>query len=237
MSKRFDKTGANTKKFKEFFGKMSDSDFTKWANKFFKDDDENFYFEILPYKNEPLLEDLKECGDYLNCPLDEYVYMKHDGNKDHPIRSAHKVPVGWMECRRLQQMLLKKNSYSLDISMRNQKTNQLTGDDKIARLTDQENYVLHLWEADAAMEELMGPRADDSVGKMQLYKQISLQGYAKQSDIETDVGNKQTLNTVDTFFMGAGLMTDLVTPSLLLKRTEDNKNRRKTTQEKNKSYD
>jgi len=34
--------------------------------------------------------------------------------------------------RKLQQMLMKKNSYSLTIDSRNLRTNQLTGDDKVA---------------------------------------------------------------------------------------------------------
>lgn len=94
FSNRFDITGSNTKKFKDFFSKMNDDQFTRWANKFFKNDEENFYFEVLPYKNEPKLQDLINCADYLKVPLDEYIYYRNDGHKDNPIRSAYKVPVG-----------------------------------------------------------------------------------------------------------------------------------------------
>jgi hypothetical protein len=89
-----DKTKLNTEKYEKFFKSMNDDQFSKWINKFLKDPELNFYMEFLPYKNEPVLQDLIDAGKYLKCPLDEYIYLKHDGNKDNPVRSAYKVPVG-----------------------------------------------------------------------------------------------------------------------------------------------
>jgi len=91
---KMDKTGSNGNKYKAFFKSMSDEQFTKWAKKFLNDEDENFYMEILPYKNEPKLQDLIEAGEYLDVPLDEYIYYRDNGNKDNPVRSKYKVPVG-----------------------------------------------------------------------------------------------------------------------------------------------
>jgi len=134
--------------------------------------------------------------------------------------------------RKLQQMLMKKNSYSLTIDSRNLRTNQLTGDDKVARLTEAENFAASIWGVKDGLKEMMGPRADDSVSKTQLYKQIAQQGYCKLEDIEDDLANKYTLNTVDVFMMGAGLMSDLVTSGLELRRTEDDRKRRKSSSER-----
>jgi len=134
--------------------------------------------------------------------------------------------------RKLQQMLMKKNSYSLTIDSRNLRTNQLTGDDKVARLTEAENFAASIWGVKDGLKEMMGPRADDSVSKTQLYKQIAQQGYCKLEDIEDDLANKYTLNTVDVFMMGAGLMSDLVTEGLELRRTEDDRRRRKSSSER-----
>jgi len=89
-----DKTGSNGNKYKVFFKSMNDDQFSKWAKNFLKDDEENFYMEILPYKNEPKLKDLIEAGEYLDVPLDEYIYYRDNGNMDNPIRSKYKVPVG-----------------------------------------------------------------------------------------------------------------------------------------------
>ncbi|ALN97827.1 hypothetical protein Bp8pS_148 [Bacillus phage vB_BpuM-BpSp] len=117
-----DVTGLNTNKYKKFFGKMTDSQFDQYMRKFLKDEDENFYLEILPNKNEPSLEQLNKALDILKVPMNEYLYLKHDGHKDDPIRTAYKVPIGYITVRRVQQILSKKNTYSLDISQRNMKT-------------------------------------------------------------------------------------------------------------------
>lgn len=232
MSK-MDKTGLNTEKYKRMFKEMSDEQFEKWIKAFLKDDEQNFYLEILPHKNEPKLTDLIEAANYLKIPLDEYIYYRHNGNKEDPIRSAHKVPVGYITIKRLQQMLYKKNSYSLDVDVRNQRTNQLTGDDKIARITDAENFSLGIYEADYALREFFGPRADNSVSKMEMNRDIATQGYTQLQNYTDDVKDKHTLNTIDVYFMGAGLMTDLVTPDLELIRTKDGKTRKQSTQEIN----
>jgi hypothetical protein len=156
---RIDKTGSNTDRYRKFFNDMSDEAFSKWANMFLKNDDMNFYMEFLPYKNEPVLKDLQDAGDYLKLPLDEYIYYRSEGNKDNPVRSAYKCPVGYIVIKKLQQMLLKKNSYNLDIDSRNLRTNQLTGDAKVARITEAESYALQIYDAQEAMKELYGPRA------------------------------------------------------------------------------
>jgi len=134
--------------------------------------------------------------------------------------------------KKLQQMLMKKNSYSLTIDTRNARTNQLTGDDKIARFTEAENFAAAIWGIEDGTKELLGARADDSVAKTQLYRQIAQQGYCTLSEVENDLANKHTLNTVDVFMIGAGIMSDLVTEGLELRRTEDARKKRASTSEK-----
>jgi hypothetical protein len=89
-----DESGVNVRKYREFFGQMSDEQFDRYMRKFISDDDENFYLEILPNVNEPSMPQIKKALDALKVPTDEYVYLRHDGNKDDPIRTAYKVPVG-----------------------------------------------------------------------------------------------------------------------------------------------
>lgn len=100
-----DITGENTKKYKELFSKMSDEQFNKYMKKFLYDDSQNFYLEVLPNKNEPTLKLIKKCADKLGIPLDEYVYYRHDGDKDKPIRTAYKVPVG-LTCSSIKIFLI-----------------------------------------------------------------------------------------------------------------------------------
>jgi len=88
--KLLDKTGLNEKTYKTFFKSLDDKQFTKWADSFFKDEEENFFLEVLPYKTEPKMADIKKAADYLKIPLNEYVYFNHlDGT-----RTAKPVPVG-----------------------------------------------------------------------------------------------------------------------------------------------
>jgi len=155
-----DKTGANTQKYKKLFSSMNDDKFDKYMKEFLKDDKKNFYLEILPNKNCPRIKDCKDALDFLKVPTEEYVYYKQDGHKDDPIRTRYKVPVLYVDIRRLQQMLSKKNTYSLDISKRNMKTGQVTADDKIARISDMETFSLLTYKDDnVALKEFLGPRA------------------------------------------------------------------------------
>lgn len=229
---KFDKSGINTEKYKKFFDNMNDKEFTKWANSFFSDETQNIYLEILPYKNEPVLEDIIEAANYLKMPLDEYVYFRNGDNKKDPVKTAYKVPVMYVMIKVLEQKLIKKNSYSLDSDIRNSRSGQLTGDDKVARLTEPELFYMTAFNANYSMMELRGPRSDDLVAKMQMNKQIMQQGYFNLNEIDSDLQNKTTLNTVDVFLIGAGIMSDLVTEDLELKRTLDNKKKRITTQDK-----
>lgn len=78
-------------------------------------------------------------------------------------------------------------------------------------------------EADCALKEFMGARADDMHAKQQMLKKINQEGYVKLSDLSSDVDNKVALNTLDVFYLGAGIKTDLITPGLALKDTINNK--------------
>lgn len=205
-----DKTGKNLEKYQNMLEPMSDDQFDKFIKDFLKDDSRNFYLEVLPNKNEPSLRDIKKTLEYLKVPMDEYIYYRHDGNKSNPLRTRYKVPVGYIHLKRLQQMLQKKNTYSMSIDKRSLKTNQVTGEDKIARITDVENYSLTAIGADEALKEFLGPRADSEDSKLEMYKQISNQGYTYLKDLPNDISKKRTLNTINSYLIGAGLASDLV---------------------------
>jgi len=112
--------------------------------------------------------------------------------------------------RRPQQILSKKNTYSLEINERNMKTGQVTGHSKIARIADTETYALLTYGAKAALKEYLGPRSDNMSSKTSMYKDISLYGYTYQSDMDYDIRSNQTLNTVYTYLIAAGLQNDLL---------------------------
>ena len=89
-----DKTGENAATYKAQFEGMSDKQFEAWAKRLAKEEDFHFYLSVLPFKNEPTLDQIEAAAKLTGTKLHQYVYFKHDGAKDRPIRTAVKVPVG-----------------------------------------------------------------------------------------------------------------------------------------------
>lgn len=205
-----DRSGLNVEKYKKFFDSMNDTEFKKYMDDFTKDPDKNFYLELLPNKSEPSIYDIENLLKKLNIPKEEYVYYRDNGFKDNPIRSRELCSVGYVNVRRLQQILSKKNTYSLDIDNRNTKTGQVSGDAKIARISDAELYGLTVFQADAAIKEFYSARADNMVAKNDMYSKISKYGYVYLDELSSDITKNQTLNTINTYLLGAGIKSDLV---------------------------
>lgn len=218
-----DPTGINTKAYKEKFAKMSDVDFKKYMDWFLANEDENFYLQSMAFENESTLRDIKNAAEFLGVPLEEYIYYKNEGDEDNPIRTKYPVPVGWIPIKRLQQLLSKKNNYSMSIDNRNAKTNQVTSNDKVARISDAETFALTTYGADNALKEFMSARADNSEEKLQMYKAIGSEGYVQLGQLHSDIESSQSLNLVDVYFTAGGIMTDLVTPGMMLRRTAKQK--------------
>lgn len=223
---QLDKTKANTKKYKDFFNKMTDKEFDTWAKKFLEGTD-NLQLEILPWKNEPSMDDIRECAKSIGLPLEEYVYFRHEGEADENgqkkiIRSRDKCCVGYISVRRLQQILSKKNSYTTDISKRNSILNTVTGESQKARSGDAETNSLVTLGCDISNKELLGFRADDANTKAMAYNNIARDGYVKISDLQQveDVSSKSTLNTLSAYLTSVGLHNDLLGDDLLLQATK-----------------
>ncbi len=114
---------------------------------------------------------------------------------------------------------MKKNGISTDISERSAITNQVTGKDKNGRESDLENTMLTALGMTNTLKELNAPRADDSVMKQQMLRDIALNGYTRLEDMDDDIMNKTTLNTVDCYFRGMSIESDLVVKGLMLPKT------------------
>ncbi len=222
-----DRTKKNSQRFIDDSKTLSNDEFFKRMAGFLNDDSKNFFLEVLPYESEPTLKDIKKAADKLGVPLEEIVYTRHDGDKDDPLASKYPSSVGYLYIKKMQQMLEKKNSYSIDISQRSPKTNQLTRDSKVARITDLESVGLTAFGADYALQEFLGPRADNSNDRDIVLKIIADQGFVTLKELEfNNIANpmidKQTLSTVDIFFTGAGIKTDLIDPLMKLHARSQN---------------
>ena len=210
-----DKTGENTEKYKKFFEKMSDEQFSKWAD--------NFFLEVLPYKNEPKLSDIYQTLKILDIPTREYVTLPFQNG----VTTSKPVPVGYVLCKRHQQILSKKNNIADDISIRNPKTGQVTGESKGARESDMEVYSLKAFGANQVIREILGARADNMKAKNQMYEKINTEGVVSLEDLSNNKEDKVTLNTINTMYLGAGIRTNLIRDDLLLPATLDKREKRK----------
>lgn len=213
----FDKTETNAKHYQDMFSKMNDTQFDKWFKDFFDNPKAYLVLNICDYENTIQLDDIEDAAKVLNIPLFETVYMPYvTMDKKKTIATPIPVPVGYLNIKRTQQTISKKNGLSTSIDTRSALTAQVTGADKNGRESDLENTMLASLGMVNTMRELNGPRADDMSMKNQMLHDIALNGYVKLEDLDDDVENKTTLNTVNVFLLGMGLDSDLVTKGLML---------------------
>lgn len=213
----FDKTETNTKHYQDMFSKMSDAQFDKWFKDFFDNPKAYLVLNICDYENTIQLDDIEDAAKVLNIPLFETVYMPYvTMDKKKTIATPIPVPVGYLNIKRTQQTISKKNGLSTSIDTRSALTAQVTGADKNGRESDLENTMLASLGMVNTMRELNGPRSDDMSMKNQMLHDIALNGYVRLEDLEDNVENKTTLNTVNVFLLGMGIDSDLVTKGLML---------------------
>ncbi len=213
-----DPTKINSENYRTQFKKLTDAQFESFFKQLFKDENQYLILNTTDYENDLKIEYIQKAADILGIELFEYIAMPFiNGDKENPVVSAYPIPVGYVHIKRMQQTLAKKNSTSIEIHQRSPLTGQVTREDKNTRDSDVENFSWVTLDANEVLRELNGPRADDMVMKSQMYQQIQQKGYVSLEDLDSDVINKTTLNTIDAFYIASGLKTDLVTEGMLLR--------------------
>lgn len=215
-----DKTGRNKEKWENYFHSLTDAQFDRFFKDFFANPNQYLTLDIVDYEIDLRMEDIERAAKFLKVPLFEHVAFKHyTMDKDRVLVTKQPVPVGYCHIKATQQMVSKKNGLSTTSDKRSSITGQVTGKDKNGRESDLENSMLVSIGMNDALKELNGPRADDPVMKEQMYTAINTKGFVSLEDMESDPANKTTLNTVNTFLLGMGLNSDLVTKGLMLNKT------------------
>ena len=208
---QLDPSGANSKLYHEKFDKMSDNQFDSYIKRFFEDDKQNFYLEIVEYERDLTMENINACAEMMGVPLYERIALPYlTADKENILVSRTSVPVGYIHEKRMPQTLMKKSAASIKIDKRNPKTGQVVGEDKNARNSDSEVYSLATLGAMKALSEFMGPRADDMKSKNEMYAEIAKNGYTSLEDLTDSPENKTALNTFDVYFLMQGLRTNMV---------------------------
>lgn len=216
----FDPTGRNTEYYRNKFKGMTDAQFDQYFKLLFEQDDPYLTATMVDYENPILIENVEKAADFLGVPLFERVVLPYASeDPDNPIITKHECLVGYLNIKRLQQINFKKLGLSTDASERNMITGQVTGHDKNSRNSDQETIALLTVGANTSLKELMSMRADDMVMKSEMNKKISRDGYVAMNELTDKLSNKTTLNSAAVFFIGAGLMTDLVMNDYFLPKT------------------
>jgi len=215
MYNELDPSGTNTKRLLDEWGKLSDEEFAKKFEEFLNDDSQKgFYLEIVEFERDLNLSNVLSCAKKLNIPLFEYVALPHinGSTEEDVVVTPEKVPVGYIHPKRMQQLLIKKNTGSISISKRNQKTGQVIGEDKNATNSNVETYSMVATGSTQGLRELMGPRADNMKAKNEMYNAIQRDGFVSLDELSNNQEDKIALNTMDIYFMLQGLRTNLVYP-------------------------
>lgn len=215
-----DPSGTNSNKYRAMFAGMGDKEFEKFFKDFLKDDSENFVLDIVEFEHDLKMENCEKAAKVLGIPLMEYVYMPHlTMDKRRVIVSKEKCLTGYINVKRTQQLLHKKNGLSTSNEKRSALTDQVVNKDKQARDSDIEASMLVALGADRILQELHGPRADDPVMKREMNQSIATKGYVVLDELTNLPTNKVTLNTVNTYLLGMGLKSDLVSDTYILPKT------------------
>lgn len=217
-----DPSGVNTDKYKALFSGMSDAEFEKYMKAFLKDDNEQFTLDIVEFEHDLKMDYCEKAAKVLGIPLMEYVFMPHlTMDKSRVVVSKEKCLVSYINVKRTQQTLHKKNGLSVGNDKVSALTGQVVRKDKNARVSDIEGSMLVSLGAESILQEFYGPRADDPVMKRQMNQSIATKGYVMLDELENLPTNKVTLNTVNTYLLGMGLKSDIVSDTYILPKTSD----------------
>lgn len=217
-----DPTKKNSTKYKKIFSEFSDAEFEKYFKEFLADENDNFCYEYIEFQDKLAFEPVEKAAKILNVPLMEYLYLPHlSMDKDNVICTQEKCLVGYINIKRLQQMVQKKNGLSLSSENRSALTGQVINHDKNGKDSDTESFLMVGLGLDKVLQEFHGPRSDDKVMEQQMLKQIENQGYVSLDEMDNVSTNKTTLNTINAFLLSMGLWSDLVTDSYILPKTSE----------------
>ena len=163
---------------------------------------------------EPKLEDCLKACDMLNVPTMEkltlpFLTEDDDENDDHVVTDKEMLFIE-ISVKRLYQIISKENSISSDITHRD-KTNQVMGDSKSARISDVEVMAGLAQGVDLAVKEMMTVRADYTVAKDDFYNEIMDTGEVEDLPVSINhPENKQSLQTLYWMYYGMWIKTNLM---------------------------
>jgi hypothetical protein len=212
-----DPSGVNAKKYRNMFQTMDDKQFDEYFQKLFGDKKSNLRIDIEefgPENRKIKFENVEKAADLLHLKLFEYIYMPHiSSDPNRPIRSRTPVLVAYLNIKRPQQLVTKKQGLILSDSDVDEMTGEAKGDSKGGTMTGMENELLAGVGAKEILSEFTGARGDNVNEYQNMVEEISEKGSVKLENIKTGILDKPTLLQADLFFAAMGLKTDLISES------------------------
>lgn len=208
--------------YKEMFDSMDDDEFDKYM-KSIRDGRTCTIMETDQDKNPMSLKNIENALNHIGESVEEYIYFRHLNPSGKPTRSPTKCIVINICEKRMQQHISKKNGISTSNTDRNPISGTVTGHDKNGILSDVEVTGLTVHGCKSIIKELMGVRADHMIDKEVANQLISKNGYFYLSDLPDKLEDKTALHVLNVYLLGAGIKTDLISNSLVLPYTVDNK--------------
>ena len=202
-----DPSGSNTQYYKQLFSKMSDEQFTKLISSRLP-----FRYHVAPFDNEPKMPDIIKAFKVLNKPLLEKVKLPYlskdkDGN---PIESKECV-VGYLNIKRLKQMVNKKNNIALEIAKREMKlTGKLQGADKGGLESGKEFEGAMALGLENMTTEYSRVKAASMKAKAEAYNIINAKGEISIDEIDPEKTDSIPKNAMNVYLIGANLHSNLI---------------------------
>ena len=204
------------------FAKMNDKQFEEYVTRPL-----SIFYQTSGLKREPSMIDINHALDILGVPLLEEVYLpyKYKDSSGRPMKSK-KCLVLYIHMKRMKQLLTKKNGMSIETKTRDMRTGLLTGHDKNGRSSDRENESFAISGLTNSIKEFSRSRADSLGDKSVMNSIIKTLGQVRLSDLPDSRSDSLSKNLLSTYFIGAGIYTNLVIDpvTMLTKYSMQNKN-------------
>ena len=202
-----DPTGANTEYYQKLFSDMSDAEFTKLISGRLP-----FRYHVAPFDNEPKMPDIFKAFKVLGKPLMETVKLPYLAkNADGTPIESQECMVGYLNIKRLKQMLTKKNNTAIEIAKRDMKlTGRLQSTDKGGLESNKEFEGAMALNLENTTVEYARVKAAAMKSKAEAYNTINVKGEVSFNDIDMDKNDSIPKNAMNVYLIGANIHSNLI---------------------------
>lgn len=200
-----DKSGTNTKYYRELFGNMSDTQFMTFMKR-----ELPFRFQHKPSVTEPTMSEIKAALDTIDVPLLEKITLPYlYENKDGKAVNTHECFVGYNPHKKVQQIVTKKSKWAFDINNRD-RNGRLLGADKGSTTSDREFEAMAAMGLDSVMKEFYGPKADAMEAKNAMYSMIGTTGMCRLFELPDSIDDSLSKNMFNSYLIAAHINSNLI---------------------------